>query len=277
MNQLTPNIIAAVDLLNSYVRAPDARLGTHLREAIYRYKNAAIATAVNADQAECRRIVTTVKCRDCGGSGRYVDSWGHEHDHCRACRSSGKAELQFIVTRFLPDGPAWHTPLIRWPLCKVRSTELPFEVDSYQPNPPGRPAAIEQVAAALVDVERWFCYSGDVVHNAWETGTWYDDRFGVRAYRYWVDYALDLGRMSAQACCWCETPLKENACGYAIHTGCLEWTDYLCDACHAKHGWHAPVPKMIDLCAPALWQWLVEHGRIVREFVWKPLLEKERR
>ena len=104
--------------------------------------------------------MASVKCRDCGGSGRYTDSWGYTHDHCRACGNTGKASLSFVVST-LWTGHAWHTPLMRWPSCKINTQSLVPIVDSYQPNQPGRDMTPQEVALDLYTVERWFWGSGE--------------------------------------------------------------------------------------------------------------------
>lgn len=78
--------LRAVNYLNSWVRSDSYRhavLSRQSRHAVYHLKRYAIEAAQNAGMATHRRVGMVATCRDCGGSGRYYDSYGYEHDHCR--------------------------------------------------------------------------------------------------------------------------------------------------------------------------------------------------
>ena len=68
-------VLIAIDRLNSWVRSDSARSWhSSPRYAIYDWKHHVIERAIKEHRAECRGLYLTLNCRDCGGSGKYIDS-----------------------------------------------------------------------------------------------------------------------------------------------------------------------------------------------------------
>lgn len=104
-----PEPIWAMDRLNSWLRSGSARRAAYgsLHRAIYFLKREAIEWADANLECLHSTVKVKTKCRACGGTGRYVDSY-HEWPHCRACNSRGTLALAFVQT-IIRRGPVWHT------------------------------------------------------------------------------------------------------------------------------------------------------------------------
>ena len=116
-----PEPIWAMDRLNSWLRSPSAKRAAcgSLYRAIYFLKSEAIQWADTNFECFHSAVKVRTKCRECAGTGRYVDSYGHEWPHCRACDSRGSLALEFVQT-IIRCGPVWHTPWLKF--CVYRGS-----------------------------------------------------------------------------------------------------------------------------------------------------------
>ncbi len=147
MRQMTP--VEAVDLLNSWIRS-DSHWGSFSspRYAIYNWKHMLVKKAL-AEVPDCYRTVhVCLKCRDCGGTGKYIDSYGHNHLHCRKCSNSGVVRLDFLETEI--EGFKWHTPRDKtWQFRTPIDWESAQCLTDWKPNAKGRDLEPCQVAECL--------------------------------------------------------------------------------------------------------------------------------
>lgn len=238
-------VIAAMSRLNSWVRSESFRHGiSGPRAAIYAYKSEIIRHAVDGGcRVEVRRIVSAVKCRDCGGSGRYVDQYERVHPSCRACRGSGTAKLEFAETKFT-DGPCWHTPLSHWPSCGVNAYEMTAEVDSFTPNQVGQDLKIAAAADDLLTVERFLDEAG-TLHR-------------LRRYRPSdMDYRLHLGK-SPRRCAFCGSRAFLPKYGtYSITSfKHVAWQAHAHDSCFKVNGWAFPFNPPGVIADPRIQAWM---------------------
>lgn len=219
-----------LDRLNSWVRSRSFRhgFGGRLDFVIYHLKSQAIQACIAAGIASHRLIATDVKCRQCGGTGRYVNQYGDEYPHCRACRSTGQAHLQFIETTIAGE-LIWHTPanhrvsfVERW----WEWTEEP--AGDWQPNTVGKDLAIDEAALLLNEVESFFPgrpYKR-AVYDGWDYYGEVDD---------FATYRLYLGATTEGVCGLCGGPSEPNQ-RYGVHCGRIEWSAPGCATCKALHG-----------------------------------------
>lgn len=76
-------ILPRVSAMNSFLRSPVFRrywYTSALAHVVYHYKREALIRATRLEIAEHRRAEVSIKCRDCGGTGRYTD-WGGKCIH----------------------------------------------------------------------------------------------------------------------------------------------------------------------------------------------------
>ena len=238
-------IIAAMSRLNSWVRSESFQHGLGgPRAAIYAYKSEVIRHAVDGGcRVALRLIVSAVKCRDCGGSGRYVDQYGHEHPSCRACRGTGTAKLQFVEARFA-DGPCWHTPLHSWPSCGINAYKLTPEVDSFTPNQIGQDMKIAAAADDLLTVERFLEQSGALNRLR-------------RCRPDDMGYRLHLGK-SPRRCAFCDSRAFLPKYGTYLVTSLkhVTWSAHAHDSCFKINGWAFPFKPPGVIADPRIQAWI---------------------
>jgi hypothetical protein len=149
-----PEAFAALDRLNTWIRAPKEGLWfSSPWRAIYDWKIELIRDAIASEIATLKPVKLTLNCRDCGGDGKYMDSSGHLWPHCRKCSSTGQTTLVFLASQM--HGFTWHTPRDKaWrlalPSTFFDSPEYSFD---WEPNLPGKPMEVGQVAACLNSLE----------------------------------------------------------------------------------------------------------------------------
>jgi hypothetical protein len=242
--------LQALIALNSWTRSDAAhRSGTfRLQRVIYRYKGSALVAYLQArvDLSPVPVYVTAV-CRDCGGSGLYVDEWGYQHGHCWRCRDGGFVRLEFVQTT-LPNGAIWHTPRdpLKCPSALLRAVQgvESHMSEAWDVGRKGHSLSFPDLAAALNLVEDWH---GDVperhIIKMW-------DDWDVHYYR------LPLG-IRAQTCAFCDGELAPDPARYLASDLLLSWGDWCCASCSKKYAPHFPpfaVP--VDLLSDAAVQWL---------------------
>ncbi len=240
--------IEALNTLNSWVRSSSGKRHG-VTKAIYFFKNTAIKHAYQAGMIEAtRKVKVLVKCRDCSGSGRYEDWSGHKFDHCRACSSTGTAELRFIESTIC--GHHWHTPWLKWPIASIRPDSAePWHATDWKPNQPGRDMPLDDAVRLINQVEEYFT----------ERPTRWSGEFGLCDD---YNYRLDLGRVPA-LCQFCgDDDVREH--GYHCSRGLIEWSAKVCHHCKAALGDTAvfdlmPVP--LNLITPEIRRWILRHAR----------------
>ncbi|HEX7313269.1 MAG TPA: hypothetical protein VF297_05085 [Pyrinomonadaceae bacterium] len=224
--------VRALDGLNSWVRSKDYRhnysASNGPMHAIYFYKELAIARAHALLSMSMRRVKSTVKCRGCGGTGRYVDSCGYEHNHCYDCLSSGSVTLYFVETEF-SFGVKWHTPREKFP-CGLTDTGWAWDRDAYEetdwrPNQPGKELPLEEVCRRLNTVETYFTERPKPYHWTRDWGS------GVRDD---AKYMLYVGETDARKCAFCGR--KPQGHSYVVRRGRLGWRDHCCGECETRAG-----------------------------------------
>jgi hypothetical protein len=239
-------IIAAMDRLNSWVRSESYRVYAFggPRRAIYHYKSAMIRYGIDSiGGASVRRIVSSVKCRDCGGTGRYTSQYGREFPTCRACRSTGTASLEFIETKFAV-GVCWHTPMSSWPFCSVNAYSLAAEVDSFRPCQVGKDMAVGEVAADLHAVESFLRKIGVL------------SRLG-QSYAEDLNYRLHLGK-TKRVCGHCGSAafLPEFGTCVVSSFNFVQWQAYAHDACYRIKAFDFPFRPPAVIADPRVQKWL---------------------
>lgn len=285
MPQSKGDILRALDLLNSYVRSKACRddWTWTLGKAVYVYKTEFLRLYAAAWEAACYVIRSQVICRDCGGSGRYVDWYGYKHDHCWACNSSGRADLHFVETHWpaiagnvqVPNqGPIWHTPLLKWPWIKVDgyspTNDMPHKLPwatQYKPNQKGKDAPLRTVIEALDVVESWYWRSGETRPISNERG--YSD-WGDYPLRGFVTYKLNIG--SRGSCPFCALEAKDDC--YNCRAGghpYLDWSEPVCRDCYEVNGdriWDLLRQQVVPSgkCNADVMLFLRTHGEIVEDF-----------
>lgn len=229
-------ILPRVDALNSYVRSDSARRGSgnYLSTVIYHYKREALKAATQYRVASHRRVVATSKCIDCGGKGRYTDSYGYTHDHCWKCGSSGTAKLRFIESTLattlatpFQDCITWHSPdRDAYTFCPGYS-EMPEEsVGDWKPRQTGRDLTVDDLAKHLLEVEEFFPAKPTRHYSGGDYD--YCETNPHREYTLYVGNSRDLGC----ALCGGLDDLVEH--GYCVSTRRLSWSASICKPCQAR-------------------------------------------
>jgi hypothetical protein len=261
------SIVDAIVELNSYVRSASFRenLNTYrISRSIYAYKEAMLVWFIARQRAGVRYVVSVATCRDCGGSGSYIDSWGQPHDHCWQCGSSGQAKLYFFETT-LTSGLTLHTPVRSAPRemydaiptydradlmsrVKLDQSAIPSE---WQPNQPGHDLTPSQAAELLNRVEDWFW--GERFPSVYQRETAHSwDRTDMFAY---FDYRLYVGRTPRQ-CVFCGST---DGHYYHHQSDVLDWFDYRCKACGDATNFTGGESALESLTQPAsIQQWLAK-------------------
>jgi hypothetical protein len=241
-------ILEAIDHLNSWVRSDSAR-GWHSspRYAIYDWKHAAIQRAIKDGTARCDAIYLTLNCRDCGGTGKYIDSYGEKFPRCRRCSNSGHSTLLFLTTAI--GDIRWHTPhdkCWRFNLPEDFWQSARLSVD-WEPNQKGRDLELWEVAECL-----------NVLEEAVERGELpKPGSHGVYDRSYWIGdsdhgkYRLDLGR-SERVCEICSTPAVAKDAERGLYDGVhhhvtREHVEFSAWACYACKALYATVNRWCDV------------------------------
>jgi hypothetical protein len=261
---VTADLVRALGRLNGHARA----YGNGKR-AIYAYKMLAAAVALTLDGAKAELVQWTGQCGHCGGTGRYVDSYGEKWPHCRQCASTGTVTLKFVET-VLFDGQVWHHPwkydsgielaeiagIVKWD--GHSAGWIPREPvfwnvgGGWAPQQPGERLVPDEAADLLNTVEAWVLASvlpqGDKLH-------WIRER----ALREMRGYVLDLGRVGLR-CWYCESP--------EIHVGLgrpgppFAWSAAVC----REHSNLSPAewPNVLPewMMTPPLVEWKRRHDRL---------------
>ncbi len=231
IEQLAPH----VDRLNSWVRSQGARewFSSPMR-AIYDFKFAIIRRAFIEGRCQHGAIYLSLNCRDCGGSRRYTDSYGHTWPHCRKCSSMGVVRLTFLVTEVA--GFNWHTPWNRTyslPLAHVELEKSATLSADWEPNGTGRELELWQIAESLNVLEAEMPTAVGY-HGVYDNGDWYGDKKHS-------DYRLNLGRVERSTCELCESSAeKKNRVVHHVMRKHIEWSAWACSACCAAHAGDSP-------------------------------------
>lgn len=228
--KLTP--VEAVDRLNSWIRS-DSHWGSFSspRYAIYFWKGHLVSRAL-AELPDCWRTVhVCLKCRDCGGSGKYVDSYGYNHLHCRKCSNSGMVRLDFLET--VIEEFKWHTPRDKtWQMNTITSAHweaAPCVTSDWKPNAKGRDLEPWQVAECLNICETMLPRPG--MRAEYVDTYCYQDRDNGK-------YKLFVGR-SEKVCEFCKRPavhkgIHPDSMDGSMHhvsRGNIEWSAWACESC----------------------------------------------
>lgn len=256
-------ILPRIDALNSYLRSPARRRGwsgSSLDRVVYHYKREALKDATNWRIAAHRLVAAVTECRDCGGSGKYVDSYGEKWPHCRRCSSSGRVKLRFIESTL--DGFIWHTPVDHaYSFMIERTWEMPeHPAVDWHVHQVGRDLDIDTVADHLLAVEahfprktpRYYAYDGCEFdpHNT---------------------YTLYAGESDPSTCVLCTGAMIESEGKYphrlCVSTGRVQWSTTICDACYtaanatsAANVFKAAAARFPEsLWTPALRHWAACH------------------
>lgn len=210
------DLLHAMDDLNRFARSSTAKwMGHRFVPMLYEAKKVVLADAIARGLAKLYRNNVTVKCRTCGGSGRYHGwnySVGSFEEDCRACRGSGKVLLHFVesVISCGDFNCTWHTPTVHWfdmgpvlnGISEVRATD-------WQPNQPGAELPVERLAECLNLIE---------THCA-----------GRMRYYHDVQYTLRLPDLDACGVCGCPADAKLGTM-LINRMGC-RWTAPACLMC----------------------------------------------
>ena len=220
----------AIDHLNSWVRTTSGCEAMNSpRRRIYEAKGLALLDATRLLNAEHFALTVPVKCRDCGGSGRYDDGY-RAFPHCWRCNSSGTVRLEFVESR-IPGIAVWHTPkeyAYRLPI----TGEMSFASTEWDVNRSGKDLEPEDAAGYLLTID-----------EAWPP------RYAGR-HEQCYDRCDCTDRYSLYVGCWdrwcahCRTGEPK----YRFHkrVGRVECTLMACEACYAvKKGL-----SLFDACIP---------------------------
>lgn len=220
--------IDALDHLNSFVRSNahrDYALSSP-RRYIYLAKSWAVKAIYELKLPQSfTHVQVTLQCRDCAGTGRYVDDYGYKHDHCWKCSSTGWVTLKFIET-FVDISRKvvrWHTPIEHYPIYEDTDEErYPYRVTHWQPNQPGKDLAPWEVAQYLNVVHGYFDFRFQQRHNI---------RLSIRDGEAY-NYKLYVGSTDPRACSLCKAPARPIRICMSRHN--IAWHDYTCTECDTK-------------------------------------------
>lgn len=244
-------IVEALDKLNSWVRSKSYRHGAYsgARRMVYFMKKEVLWHGFDL-KMEHRGIVVAVRCRDCGGSGRYVDSYGCRYDHCWACNSSGTACLQFIETK-IEDQITWHTPREQFPW----HWEGDYQIEvGYAPNQNGNDLEPWEAAQYLNRTEPCFRRPHDY------TTSWSCTAFNDFNYCLWV------GR-TEETCEFCGRVDQGFGMGYCCTRNRIGWAAHACRECDKKLSNRHGKPSIFEQFAfpytltahPEIQRWMERH------------------
>ena len=228
-----PESIWAMDRLNSWLRSPSARRGLYGSpyRAIYFLKREAIQWADANLACFHSAVKVKAKCRDCSGTGRYVDSYGYEWPHCRACDNRGSLSLEFVQT-IIRGGPVWHTPWLKFCVHRGRPhtshfVNVPRDLirwvdDEWSVHQLGRDLTPEEVARDLNTIEGFWTNRPRPYYT--DYGGPFDD----------FKYKLYVGTTDPSVCSLCGDRANENYT-YGVSRGCIQWSDHACKTCGNLH------------------------------------------
>lgn len=226
--------VEAVDALNSWVRSASfSHSLRNPRHAIYWLKRCAIEAAHNAGLARHKRVGVIATCRDCGGAGRYVDSYGDEKSHCWKCANSGQLILYFVETGLstlaeLWAWPVWtwHTPENLWP--REWQVWLPNEfprATSWKTEAEGLDLSPAAAAGHLNTAELFFTARPPLRRIDFDYQSEMRDDF---------DYRLYVGQLGRH-CVFCGEDSKKTGRGYHSCRGNVEWNAHVCTDCESRY------------------------------------------
>lgn len=156
--------VAIMSRLNEWARRPAAPVYPVPRPtaSIYWAKEALLKELdLVPGLARHSRVEALVKCRDCGGSGRYTFDSGDVADHCWRCFSTGQVRLEFIQSEIFDGRYQWHTPAAyassRWGSQTwarlVGDCPVPMVTD-WSPQRPGKDYPMGEMITGLVTLRR---------------------------------------------------------------------------------------------------------------------------
>lgn len=224
-------VIGAVDRLNSWVRSPSYRHGCYggAIRFVYDVKVECIRRGYQEGLIDSIRLIEVpLKCRDCGGTGRY-DADGHgERDHCWACGNTGTAKLRFYETRFLELSLRWHTPRDRFPWLGIDNPAAPEPPGDWSPNQRGKDLTPSEAAELLLIAEGWYRQYGPHRRSI--------------ANEENLQYKLYVGNEPEDRCSLCDGPREfrldypewREGSNLMVTRGRIAWTAHTCNACDAK-------------------------------------------
>ncbi len=174
MNDLLEKL-HSLNALNSWVRSRSGREAiASPQRRIYEAKRMAITDATRLLGAKHYSLMLPAKCRDCNGTGNYIDSYGHEFDHCWRCSNSGFIRLEFVESH-IAEGIKWHSPRNKVYGLQV-SGEVSFVATDWDVNKPGHDLSPDGAARHLLVIdEAWparypnshkQCYETLLVHGS---------------------------------------------------------------------------------------------------------------
>lgn len=228
--------LESLDALNSWVRSKSfyGPLNTP-RKRIYEAKRMALNDATRLLGAKHYRIEVPTKCRDCGGTGKYEDSWGRKFDHCYRCCSAGQVRLEFIESH-LTENICWHTPRERaYELWNAADSELSWASSDWGgPNQAGRDLTPDEAAKHLLVIDQAWPVRYPNSHGHCFEHCDCTDR-----------YSLYLGRWN-HYCAHCKG--LEPKYGFHKRVGRVEFMLEACKECYEKR----PGLELFD--APMPWE-----------------------
>lgn len=246
--------LLALDRLNSWVRSkswyPD---GCGPKNWIYAMKGTALRQAFALGLRADRSVYYMATCRDCGGTGRYVDNTGFAHDHCWACENTGEVKLRFVEST-IPAGKQliiWHSPFPRSASGYITEAEVP--VTDWKPNTPGRDMTPAEVCEALLLAE-----------DAFAAGTpkAYMERYIGEDDLHNDQYRLHLGQCANARCSVCHRPVQDGT-PYTARAGRILWTELVCTVCRRLvpkvYEHFRKVPPVELTSDPAVMAWILAH------------------
>ncbi len=269
-------VIDAMDRLNSHARSPGLGVMSSERHAIYAYKAAVVTVLAHAGEVKGRLVSLQVKCRSCGGTGKWIDYEARIYspiavlDHtepCRTCSHTGKVTLRFLETT-LPGDKVWHHPWSTrfdcvglslaqeiWPGMKAAAEgdgyraltgdELRWEAPGdWLPNTPSQALPQAEFVDLANVVEDWLAPGAWLGKSMW--------RLDV-ARRKAGEYDLHLGRVDGD-CCICGSPYV--ACRLGCSVGRLRWSAPICDRHLGFSSRERPTEVPSSLITPAVERWL---------------------
>jgi hypothetical protein len=222
-----PEPLLAMSRLNSWVRSPSFRSGFYgePRRAIYFLKRQAIEWADANLRCMHSVVKTKTTCRDCGGDGKYIDSYGYQWDHCRACNNRGTLSLIFVQSIISnvasrENSLVWHTPYLKF---YIRHKPGPhWELarwTEWRVNEPGKDLTPAEAARDLNICESFWPDR----RGAWESSEW--------GTFYHFDYRLYVGK-TERKCSFCGGEPQLGSFG--VTRGTIQWSDHACKPCETR-------------------------------------------
>jgi hypothetical protein len=210
--------------LNSWVRSASFRHASYgePRRAIYFLKRQAIEWADANLSCLHSTVKTRTTCRDCAGTGKYVDSYGSEWDHCRACSNRGTLALLFVQSiisnaESRQNPLVWHTPWLKFYIRHKPGP--PYNLarwSDWRVNEPGQDLTPAEAARDL-----------NICESFWpdRRGAWTSSDYETF---YHFDYRLYVGQ-TERKCAFCGQEPQLGAFGVARST--IQWSDHACKSC----------------------------------------------